>query len=100
MITGQPDTDSDHDVYGQRLGPSAESLNGGRSSAPNLGDFGASQYSTGSEPYPAWGAERNIPLSKEEIEGQQNAWLSKIPYVEYGAFRNCVPYHPPALVYL
>ncbi|KAH9981692.1 hypothetical protein BJV77DRAFT_358972 [Russula vinacea] len=36
---GQPDTDSDHDVYGQRLGPSGESLNGGRSSAPNLSDF-------------------------------------------------------------
>ena len=65
---GQPDTDSEHDVYGQRLGPSAESLNGGRTSAPNLGDFGASQYNTGREPYPAWGAERVIPLSKEEIE--------------------------------
>jgi 1,3-beta-glucan synthase len=69
VFPGQPDTDSDHDVYGgQRLGPSAESLNGGRSSAPNLGDLGASQYSTGREPYPAWGAERVIPLSKEEIE--------------------------------
>jgi hypothetical protein len=87
MITGQPDTDSDRDVYSQRLGPSAESLNSGRSSAPNLSDSGASQYTTGSDPYPAWGAERNIPLSKEEIEGQKNAWLSKIPYVEYGAFR-------------
>ena len=63
LSLGQPDTDSDHDVYGQRLGPSAESLNGVRSSAPTLGDFG-----NGREPYPAWGAERTIPLSKEEIE--------------------------------
>ena len=68
IFSGQPDTDSDHDVYGQRLGPSAESLNGGRSSAPNLGDFSATQYTGGREPYPAWGAERVIPLSKEEIE--------------------------------
>lgn len=68
IILGQPDTDSDHDVYGQRLGPSAESLNGGRSSAPNLGDFGTAQYTSDREPYPAWGAERVIPLSKEEIE--------------------------------
>ncbi|KAH9995701.1 hypothetical protein BJV77DRAFT_1157655 [Russula vinacea] len=65
---GQPDTDSDHEVYGQRLGPSGESLNGGRSSAQKLGDFEAPQYNTGREPYPAWGNERSIPLSKEEIE--------------------------------
>ncbi|KAF8500174.1 hypothetical protein F5888DRAFT_1632968 [Russula emetica] len=38
------------------------------SSAPNLGDFGASRYTTDTEPYPAWGAEHKIPLSKEEIE--------------------------------
>src|SRR5712675_530262 len=50
------------------MDPSAESLNGGRTSAPNLGDFGATQYVSGREPYPAWGAERVIPLSKEEIE--------------------------------
>lgn len=51
------------------MDPSAESLNGGRSSAPNLGDLGgAAQYGSGREPYPAWGAERTIPLSKEEIE--------------------------------
>ncbi|KAI0059937.1 1-3-beta-glucan synthase [Artomyces pyxidatus] len=67
-----PDTDSDHDVYGQRYAPSAESL-GGRmglsdSSAPTLGDFGASQYGGVREPYPAWSSERQIPLSKEEIE--------------------------------
>jgi len=68
VFPGHADTDSDHDVYGQRMDPSAESLNGGRTSAPNLGDFGATQYVSGREPYPAWGAERVIPLSKEEIE--------------------------------
>src|SRR5258707_5095914 len=67
--TGQPDTDSHHDVYGQRLGPSAESLNGRGSSAPNLRDFATSQYTTGLEPYPAWRAERNIPPSKKKIQG-------------------------------
>lgn len=65
---GQPDTDSDHDPYGQRLGQSAESLHGGRSAAPTFGDLGAAPYGGGREPYPAWGAERAIPLSKEEIE--------------------------------
>ncbi|KAA1471980.1 1-3-beta-glucan synthase [Dentipellis sp. KUC8613] len=67
---GQPDTDSDHDVYGQRYAPSAESL-GGRmgteSSAPTFADFGAAQYGV-REPYPAWSTDRQIPLSKEEIE--------------------------------
>jgi hypothetical protein len=99
VITGQPDTDSDHDVYGQRLGPSAESLNGGRSSAPNLGDFGASQYSTGSEPYPAWGAERNIPLSKEEIEDifldlQQKFGFQRDSMRNMVRFEHCMPRHP------
>lgn len=98
VIAGQPDTDSDHDVYGQRLGPSAESLNGGRSSAPNLGDFGASQYNTGSEPYPAWGAERNIPLSKEEIEDifldlQQKFGFQRDSMRNMVRFENCVPRH-------
>ncbi|KAI0049527.1 glycosyltransferase family 48 protein [Auriscalpium vulgare] len=68
---GHPDTDSDHDVYRQPYAPSAESL-GGRnglsdSSAPTLGDFGAAQYGV-REPYPAWGSDRQIPISKEEIE--------------------------------
>ena len=65
---GQPDTDSDHDVYGQRPGQSAESLHNGRASAPTFGDLGSAPYGGGREPYPAWGAERAIPLSKEEIE--------------------------------
>ena len=53
------------------MGPSGRSLNGGprgRCSTPNLGDFGAPQYNTGRERYLAWGNERSIPLSKEEIE--------------------------------
>jgi 1,3-beta-glucan synthase len=33
-----------------------------------LGDFGATQYGSGREPYPAWGVERTVSLSKEEIE--------------------------------
>ena len=78
MITGQPDTDEDRDVYGQRLGPSAESLDAVRSSAPNLSDLDVSQYTTGSDPCPAWDAERNIPLSKEDRESAK-VWLSKCP---------------------
>lgn len=68
-----PDTDSDGDVYGQRrFAPSAESLGQPRfnyrdSSTPTLNyDF---QPSSGiPEAYPAWSAERQVPLSKEEIE--------------------------------
>jgi 1,3-beta-glucan synthase len=101
---GQPDTDSDHDVYGQRLGPSAESLNGGRSSAPNLGDFGASQYNTGREPYPAWGAERVIPLSKEEIEDifldlQQKFGFQRDSMRNMVRFVLCVPRHLALIVH-
>ncbi|KAG9226878.1 hypothetical protein CCMSSC00406_0003449 [Pleurotus cornucopiae] len=51
-----PDTDSDGDVYGQRYAPSAESL------APPPRPAGVR------EDYPAWTVERQIPLSKEEIE--------------------------------
>ena len=71
LFSGQPDTDSDHDVYGgQRSGQSVESLHmgNGRASAPTFGDLGSAPYGGGREPYPAWGAERAIPLSKEEIE--------------------------------
>ena len=98
MITDQPVTDLDRDVYGQRLGPSAESLDGECPSAPNLSDFEASQYTTGSELFPAWGAERNIPLSKE-IEEQQKLGLQRVLYAEFGAFGYCVPRHL-VLVYL
>jgi hypothetical protein len=90
MITGQPDTDEDRDVYGQRLGPSAESLDAGRSSEPNLSDLDVSQYTTGSDPYPAWVAERNIPLSKEEIEEQQKFGFQRVLCGKWCVL-NCVP---------
>nr|QCR99115.1 1,3-beta-D-glucan synthase [Grifola frondosa] len=66
----QPDTDSDVDVYGQKYAPSAESLGPPRvgvseSSTPTFIDHNGSG---GREPYPAWSSERQIPLSKEEIE--------------------------------
>ncbi|KAF8740913.1 hypothetical protein AX14_006661 [Amanita brunnescens Koide BX004] len=68
------DTDSDGDVYGQRYAPSAESLG-----PPGVGRMGVSESSTPTfvdygglagarEPYPSWVVERQIPLSKEEIE--------------------------------
>ena len=77
VITDQPVTDLDRDVYGQRLGSFAEFLDGESPSAPNLSDFDASQYTTGSELFPAWRAERNIPLSKE-IEEQQKLGLQGV----------------------
>jgi 1,3-beta-glucan synthase len=68
----QQDTDSDYDVHGAQYVPSAESLGPpqrmgvSESSTPTfIGDYG---QSGGREPYPAWTAERQIPLSKEEIE--------------------------------
>ena len=93
MITGQPD--SDHDVYGQHLGPSTESLNSGCSSAPNLCDFGESQYTTGSEPYPAWRAKRNIPLSKEEIslDLRQEFGFQRCLMRNMVRFESCVSRH-------
>ncbi|KAF8830140.1 hypothetical protein HHX47_DHR2000675 [Lentinula edodes] len=62
------DPDSDGDVYGQRYAPSAESLgprmNSDFTSTPTIVD-----YSTGArDSYPAWSSDRQIPLSKEEIE--------------------------------
>jgi 1,3-beta-glucan synthase len=63
------DTDSDGDVYGQRYAPSAESLGqpriGTESSTPTFVDYGGAGAR---EAYPAWAADRDIPLSKEEIE--------------------------------
>ncbi|KAK0469300.1 1,3-beta-glucan synthase [Desarmillaria tabescens] len=63
------DTDSDGDAYGPRYAPSAESLGVPRmgnseSSTPTFVDYGQS----GRDAYPAWSSERQIPLSKEEIE--------------------------------
>ena len=58
------------DGYGQRYQPSAESLGPPRigiseSSTPTCIDGGLHGLR---EPYPAWSSERQIPLSKEEIE--------------------------------
>ncbi|RPD75870.1 hypothetical protein L226DRAFT_390984 [Lentinus tigrinus ALCF2SS1-7] len=66
----QPDTDSDVDVYGQKYIPSQESLGQPRmgiseSSTPTFIDHNGVSVR---EPYPAWSSERQIPLSKEEIE--------------------------------
>ncbi|EIN14554.1 1,3-beta-glucan synthase [Punctularia strigosozonata HHB-11173 SS5] len=67
----QQDTDSDYDVNGPHYVPSAESLGPpqrmgiSESSTPTFVDYGPTN---GREPYPAWTAERQIPLSKEEIE--------------------------------
>ena len=68
------DTDSDPDVYVQRPAPSSESLApplGSRmgypeSSTPTFMEYGGPAGAR--EAYPAWNAERQIPLSKEEIE--------------------------------
>ena len=67
------DTDSDPDVYVQRPAPSSESLGPppGRvgypdSSTPTFMEYGGPAGAR--EAYPAWNAERQIPLSKEEIE--------------------------------
>ncbi|KAG6884155.1 1,3-beta-D-glucan synthase [Termitomyces sp. T159_Od127] len=67
------DTDSDVDVYGQKYPPSAESISAGQprmgqpdSSTPTFMDYGAPAGAR--EAYPAWSSERQIPLSKEEIE--------------------------------
>ncbi|KAJ7057186.1 1,3-beta-glucan synthase [Mycena amicta] len=62
------DTDSDGDVYAQRYTTSAESLNGqrmGHASTPTFSEYN-SAYAP--DAYPAWSSERQIPLSKEEIE--------------------------------
>jgi 1,3-beta-glucan synthase len=72
--TAPHDTDSDVDVYGQRYAPSAESLGpaapgrvtSSESSQPMYVDYG--QPTSAREAYPAWSTERQIPLSKEEIE--------------------------------
>ncbi|KAH6910702.1 1,3-beta-glucan synthase [Coprinopsis sp. MPI-PUGE-AT-0042] len=64
------DTDSDRDVYAERPAPSSESLgaSGGRSTYLDAGTPNY-DYSIGPrDQYPAWSADRQIPLSKEEIE--------------------------------
>lgn len=72
FFTEQPDTDSDGDAYGQRYAPSSESLGHpqgfrgqSESSTPTFFDYG---QAAARDAYPAWSTERQIPLSKEEIE--------------------------------
>ena len=69
LPSAQPDTDSDVDVYGHKYEPSSESLAPPRmgfseASTPTFVDSTPGHR----EPYPAWSSERQIPLSKEEIE--------------------------------
>ncbi|EIW79670.1 glycosyltransferase family 48 protein [Coniophora puteana RWD-64-598 SS2] len=68
----QPDTDSDVDVYPRGHAPSAESLGprmGGMSESSATGYHDSYAGPTGArDAYPAWTPERQIPLSKEEIE--------------------------------
>lgn len=70
-LAAPQETDSDFDVYGQKYAPSQESLNAqprqGMSETPTFVDFGG-QQSNARDQYPAWTTERQIPLSKEEIE--------------------------------
>ncbi|KAJ7701907.1 1,3-beta-glucan synthase [Mycena rosella] len=64
----QADTDSDGDVYAQRFTTSAESLGAqrtGHTSTPTFPEYGPGGAA---EAYPAWSSDRQIPLSKEEIE--------------------------------
>lgn len=71
FFSDHQDTDSDVDGYGGRYAPSAESFGPSRmgyteSSAPTLADYPGPPGAQ--EAYPAWTVERQIPLSKEEIE--------------------------------
>ncbi|KAJ7216464.1 1,3-beta-glucan synthase [Mycena pura] len=62
------DTDSDGD-YAQRFATSAESLHAqrtGHASTPTFSDYAGT--SSPADAYAAWSADRQIPLSKEEIE--------------------------------
>jgi len=72
LHTALQDTDSDPDVY-QRPAPSSESLGPPPGSRMGYPDSSTPTFDYGGpagarEAYPAWSAERQIPLSKEEIE--------------------------------
>ncbi len=105
-----PDTDSDADVYGQKYVPSTESLGPPRmgiseSSTPTFVD--SNGMPAVREPYPAWSSERQIPLSKEEIEDifldltqkfgfQRDSMRNMVRYLSHAPTR-CFPALPPAL---
>ncbi|KAJ7121002.1 glycosyltransferase family 48 protein [Mycena epipterygia] len=61
-----PDTDSVGDSDAYRFATSAESLSAQRTGQTATPPF--SEYTAAPEAYPAWSADRHIPLSKEEIE--------------------------------
>src|SRR5258707_12420397 len=67
-LTEAHDTDSDPDVYGQRREPSQESLpTQNRAGYPDSSTPTYQDYPV-RDAYPAWSSDRQIPLSKEEIE--------------------------------
>jgi 1,3-beta-glucan synthase len=70
-LVAPQDTDSDIDGQAHRYAPSSESYGPPRTgpsgaSTPTFADYGPAANVR--EPYPAWSSERQIPLSKEEIE--------------------------------
>ena len=73
-------------------------------SALRCHDFGAPQYNTNHEPYPAWGNERLIPLSKEEIEDifldlQQKFGFQRDSMWNMVRFEHCAPRHLTLVVH-
>jgi hypothetical protein len=96
--TAHQDTDSDFDVYGQKYAPSADSLGGpsrmqADSGAPTYVDgFGGSGGHR--EHYPAWSADRQVPLSKEEIEDIFLDLTQKFGF-QRDSMRNMVLSDPP-----
>lgn len=70
-FSAQQDTDSDVDLYGRGYAPSAESLGQSRMGPSESSATAFAEYSLSSgakDQYAAWTTERQIPLSKEEIE--------------------------------
>lgn len=62
-------TDSETDPYGKRYERSSESLTASRMGVPESSTPTVLDLNGGArDAYPAWSAERDIPLSKEEIE--------------------------------
>jgi len=63
------DTESDRDVYAERPAPSSESLGPTHGRPEYLDPHANYEYNIPPrDAYPAWSADRQIPLSKEEIE--------------------------------
>lgn len=111
LLTALQDTDSDPDVYGQRPAPSSESLGpppGSRMGYPESSTPTFNEYTGPAgarEAYPAWSAERQIPLSKEEIEDifldltqkfgfQRDSMRNMVSNVLVSVFANSLCYSP------